>query len=196
MPRQQKPLSPRLYAQLRGYTQEAVRKAIDSGRLKASLVYDVRGKPKIADVELADREWAANTRPRIDEPLPNVKSKSARGRARKPAPVASEPAPDEPETGGEWIDYNEARRRREVENWKLAAIERERADLDLAARRGELVEASNVADRWVEAVTAAKTKLLGVPSRLRQRHPDADPAIFRDNDDLIREALEELADGR
>ena len=60
------PLSLRAYAAhrkrqgLRGGSLEAVRRAIESGRLKASVTV-VDGLPRIADPEFADREWAANT---------------------------------------------------------------------------------------------------------------------------------------
>ncbi len=56
------PLSLRAYAAhrtrqgLRGGSLAAVQRAIDSGRLRASVV-----DGRIADPELADREWAANT---------------------------------------------------------------------------------------------------------------------------------------
>jgi hypothetical protein len=55
-----KTTSLRAYAKHREVSAEAVRKAIKSGRLKKAIV-DVRGTPQIADIQLADREWAANT---------------------------------------------------------------------------------------------------------------------------------------
>jgi phage terminase Nu1 subunit (DNA packaging protein) len=60
-----KPLSLRAYAKHRGVSAEAVSKAITEGRLRES-VTRVKGAPKIADAELADREWDANTRPRVE----------------------------------------------------------------------------------------------------------------------------------
>ncbi len=54
------PLSLRAYARRRGVSAEAVSRAIAKGRLQASVVR-VNGAPKIADPEMADREWAANT---------------------------------------------------------------------------------------------------------------------------------------
>jgi phage terminase Nu1 subunit (DNA packaging protein) len=55
-------MSLRAYATRRGVSSEAVSKAISAGRLRDS-VERVRGIPKIADPELADREWEENTRP-------------------------------------------------------------------------------------------------------------------------------------
>lgn len=42
---------------LPGCSKAAVSKAIKAGRLAKSVVRDHRGQPKIADPELADREW-------------------------------------------------------------------------------------------------------------------------------------------
>lgn len=61
-------ISLRQYARHRGVTLSAVRTAIDSGRLVESVTLDAHGKRKIRDVELADREWYANTLPRADQP--------------------------------------------------------------------------------------------------------------------------------
>ena len=55
-----KPISLRDYAKLRGVSVEAVSKAIKAGRLKKSVTY-VNGKPKISDPSIADKEWQANT---------------------------------------------------------------------------------------------------------------------------------------
>lgn len=57
------PISLREYARHRaargfvGTSAAAVSKAVASGRLVKSVVRDHRGQPKIADPELADREW-------------------------------------------------------------------------------------------------------------------------------------------
>jgi hypothetical protein len=51
------PLSLRAYARHRGVSAPTVLRAIRRGSLKASLVRDVDGHAKIADVALADSEW-------------------------------------------------------------------------------------------------------------------------------------------
>lgn len=63
---QASPLSLHRYAARRGVSTAAVSKAIKSGRLSASVVFDHLGDPKIGDADLADREWNANTRERAD----------------------------------------------------------------------------------------------------------------------------------
>ncbi len=60
-----KPISLSAYGRRRGVSCEAVRKAILSGRLSRSVVW-IGGRAKISDPVLADREWAANTRWRMD----------------------------------------------------------------------------------------------------------------------------------
>lgn len=50
----------RAYARHRGCTHRAVQRAIKTGRVSKALVV-VNGRPRIADFELADREWLANT---------------------------------------------------------------------------------------------------------------------------------------
>ena len=74
-PTPQPPISLRAYAKHRaaaglpGCSPEAVSKAVKSGRLRDSVVL-VDGEPKIADPELADREWAERSAPRILQPSP------------------------------------------------------------------------------------------------------------------------------
>lgn len=58
----------RAYAKHRGVSLAAVQTAIDAGRLRESVTRDEHGTRKIADVELADREWRANTMPRVGHP--------------------------------------------------------------------------------------------------------------------------------
>lgn len=173
------------YAKRRGVQHEAVRRAVREGRLERSVVI-VNGKPKIADPELADREWAERTQPRIDY----VASQAARA-------VAARSAPGDGSSGDPDYDlsYEEARRRREVELWRQARVKREVDELDLATKRGELVTARDAATAFADMVTVAKTRLLGVPSRLKQRAPHIATEDVALLDDLLREALESLADG-
>lgn len=58
----------RAYAKHRGVSLAAVQTAIDAGRLRESVTRDEHGTRKIANVELADCEWRANTMPRVGQP--------------------------------------------------------------------------------------------------------------------------------
>jgi hypothetical protein len=173
-----KAMSLREYARRRGVTAEAVSKAIMAGRLAESVVR-VKGQPKISDPKLADREWEANTRPRVDLPPPTQESD-------EPAPAADDQNPP---------DYYVSRAKREAAAARREAALAELAELDVAERRGELVDANEMAEKFVEVVTVAKTKLLGVPARVKQRLPHVATEDIRLIDELVREALEDLADG-
>lgn len=178
-------LSLRAYARRRGLSPEAVSKAVADGRLRES-VTRAGGAPKIADPDLADREWAANTRPRIDHP---------------PAPVADEPSPPTPRPRRQPTahvvveddparprvpDYNESRARREA---ALADM----AEIEVAERRGDLVPVDEARAEVLERYTLVRTRLLGVPSRVAQRLPHLAAEVVPVLDELLREALEELA---
>jgi phage terminase Nu1 subunit (DNA packaging protein) len=169
----EKPLSLRKYAQHRGTSHTAVQRAIESGRLRESIVH-VNGVPKIRDLATADAEWHANTRATIAtmaQPVPPPAELMATGEPRAVP------------------DLQESRARLECARADLA-------ELELAERRRELVPASDIAAKFEDVVTSAKTKLLGLASRIKQRMPHIVETDIRAIDDLVREALESLADGR
>ena len=59
----QKSMTLTAYAERRGVSQPTVSRAVQSGRLSASVVRGPNGDPIIVDPELADQEWEANTDP-------------------------------------------------------------------------------------------------------------------------------------
>jgi hypothetical protein len=146
----------------------------------------IDGRPKITSATEADAEWAANTRTeRVQEPR-------AGGTNQAPADGFSPPGWH----ADEHIDFNEARRLHEIERWRRAEVDRKKAELELAKARGELVDAAGAKAAVVDAFSRVRTKLLGVPARCRQSLPDLPLEAVALIDDRIREALEELADGR
>lgn len=157
---------------LPGANLKSVQRAIEAERLRESVVRDAAGTASIRDPVLADREWAQAT----DEARrPMVEG--------APAPLGEEPAGDSaPESIGE------ARRRKEI------AVANLRED-ELRVRRGQLIEAAGVERRLVEVFTACKTKLLGIPTRARQTDPTLTGPQVALIDALVREALENLANG-
>ena len=80
-----------------------------------------------------------------------------------------------------------------------AALEKEYrarlAKLDYEQRLGELVKATDVQFKWASILTQIKTKLLGIPSKLKQ----SDPSLSTDQVDRIdreiRQALIDLGGG-
>jgi hypothetical protein len=165
-----KPMSLRAYARRRGVSPEAVSKAVADGRLRES-VTRAGGAPKIADPDLADREWDTNTQPRADQvALPGTQSNGA-------------------------ADYHTSRAIREAAAARRETAQAELAELELAERRGQLVDAEQARADVIAAFSLVKTRLLAVPSRLGQRLPDVAADVVPVVDELIREALEELAGG-
>ena len=83
-------------------------------------------------------------------------------------------------------DYNESRARHEYEKANLAELVRLEKEA-LLLPRGEVERA------WAESVTIAKTKLLAVPTRAKQRIPHLTLEEIEILTMLQREALEDLA---
>lgn len=159
-----KPMSLTAYGQRRGVSAVAVSKAIKTGRLAASVVRDEHGAPKIADPDLADQEWEANSRQAAPAPLANV--------------------PDLAESNAMLMA---AKARREC---ALADL----AELELGERRGELVSTEDARSEVRDRYAIVRTRMLGVPSRVAQLRPDLAAEVVPVLEKLIREALEELAD--
>lgn len=189
------PLSLTAYAKRRGVSAVAVSKAVAAGRLSASVVRDERGAPKIGDVDLADREWSANTRTRIDHPPPApVRTPDAQRRRPQAAPEPSS-ALDPYRVGLDDVpDYNTSRAKREAAAARRESATADLTELDLAERRGELVGAGAARAEVIERFTIVKTRILGVPTRVAQRLPHVAVEVVPVLDELLREALEELAD--
>jgi phage terminase Nu1 subunit (DNA packaging protein) len=162
------PLSRRAYARHRGVSHTAVNLAIAGGRLKACL--DADGN--IADAVLADQEWDANT--------DLTKAPTAvRERAEERRAAVLPPA-------GDVETLPEATRREKVAKANMA-------ELQLAEAAGELVPAAEVRGKLVDVFGAVRTKLLGIPSKIRQTDSSTTPAQLATFETLIREALEGLA---
>lgn len=162
---------------------------IKSGQLKTFV--GSNGKPRIAREGLEDL-WASITRTRIDSPRPR------RASSEPPVPlrplderlrqaVVIDQAPDSVRSSGEVVpDYNESRAKSEYEKSLLLELERKQ-------KEGLLVPRKDVETTWAQVITTAKTKILGVPSRVRQRIPHLSLEEVDIISGIIREALEEIA---
>jgi phage terminase Nu1 subunit (DNA packaging protein) len=173
----QKSLSLRAYAQHRkqlglpGGSLQAVQRAIDKDRI--SCVLDA-GVKRIPDPDAADREWAANT--------DHTRSP---GYVKDMADMTDEELEQlEGEEGGPSLSKASAIEK----HWKAKS-----AELAYKERAGELVNAAEVATEYANFCTTVRTKLLGLPSRMKQAHPDLTLEQLATLDDYVREALEELA---
>jgi hypothetical protein len=190
------PISLTAYAKRRGVSPVAVSKAVAAGRLSASVVRDDRGAPKIADPELADREWTANTRPRIDHPPAAPRAPAA---DREPAPdfqappARPRPAPVSAPTLDVIPDYNESRARREAAAARKEVAHADIAEMERDERKGELVSVDAARADVIDRFAIVRTRLLGIPSRVAQRMPHVASEVVPVLDELLRDALEELA---
>jgi hypothetical protein len=193
-----KPLSLRAYAKRVGVSVEAVSKAVTSGRLSGSVVRDERGAPKIGDVELADREWAANTRPRVDYPpvAPPADTGAAPPPIRKPAAEPSararQAAPGQAAPAGDVPDYNVSRAVREAHAARREKAMADKAELEVAEMRGDLVAVDVARADVLDIFMRLRAKLLALPSRTAQRLPSLAHQIVPVLEELVREALVEL----
>ena len=86
-------------------------------------------------------------------------------------------------------DYNESRAR--TEHLKAELLELERAE-----KEGSLVSAAEVETKWIELVTIARTKLMGMPTKAKQRMPDLSGDDIAVLEDIVRECLEDLSGER
>lgn len=157
------------YARHRGVSPAAVSKAIESGRLKHCLVTS-NGKVRITSAAMADLEWDANTN--------QAKAPPASGSATLPLEPAEES-----------MSFNAASTAEKVWKSKLA-------ELEYRSRVNELVDAKEVEARIVDDYTRCKTKLLGVPRRVKAALPHLTTTDVLAIDALIRESLEDLASNK
>lgn len=156
------------YARHRGCSRQAVSRAWKAGRLRQSVVL-VEGRPTIPDVAAADREWAENS-----------------DYTRQPQRIEERPddAPSQEAAG----PYAGAAAREK--HWKAHL-----AELQYKQRAGELVDAVEASAGWAALCSEIRTRLLGVPSKVKQRRPECPRELLATIDDEIREALEALGTG-
>ncbi len=83
-------------------------------------------------------------------------------------------------------DYEESRAR--TEHLKAELLE-----LDRKQKEQLLVPAAEVKSSWAQIISLARTKVLGIPSKAKQRIPDLDTSAMTCLEDIVRESLEDLA---
>lgn len=161
-----------------GVSNEAVYAAIKTGRLSAKECVD--GKIRV-DSETMREEWAKNTQSRIGVgPSRASGAKPLRNREERMV------GPRITKTNEAIPDYDESRARTEHLKAELLELERKQ-------KEGVLIAAAEVEAKWVEIIVMARTKILGIPTKAKQRIPDLDVDAIGVLDDIVRETLEELA---
>lgn len=165
-----------------GVSRTAVYKAIKQGRLPVVRSRDGR---ELIQSETLREDWYAKTMAKI-----GVGPKPPAGESAFPPerPKRDQQSLTAPEPGDIVPDYNESRARTEYLKAELLELERKE-------KEGLLVRASEVEAKWVEVITISRTKVLGVASKAKQRIPDLTQDQIAILEDIVREALEELAEG-
>ena len=161
----------RQYAKHRGVSPEAVSKAVKTGRL--STVTDEKGNRKI-DPVVADREWFSN---RDESYIRNTPMTN-----EELAPPAAPEEPDKPKGP----NYAQHRAIREAFAARLAKLEYEE-------KTGRLVDGEEIRKLWVTVASIVRTKVLGIPSKIRQQIPETTGEQYVIIEKIVREALEDLA---
>lgn len=163
---------------LPGGTHGAVQKAIRTGRIQINA-------DGLIDSDAADQAWAAatNTNKRTS-PRPV----SAPGReAIEEDEIDGAPAFDpEASTARPGMSLAQAAALEKVWNANLA-------ELKYRKLLGELVGAKDLSDQLAALFTSCRTKLLGVPTTLRQQMPELSLQQLALIDKVIRQALEDLS---
>lgn len=183
-------------ARLLDVSKQAVHKAVASGRLTGHS--DSKGRVFIDSLTMRE-EWQRNTQKRI-------------GRGPKPPAGTTERTPKRPGelTPNERRDQQAEQGEASAASLNLARTTEDIPDYDVSRARTEhlkaellelerkqkeqiLVKAEEVEAKWVEIITMARTKILGIPTKAKQRIPDLDTDAIGLLDDIVRETLEDLA---
>jgi hypothetical protein len=160
----------------RSCTRQNVEQLVKKGRLKESTL-------AVSPIRVDGEKLLAEYLAVVDARQSQVKGpRPKRTQAQRP------PASALASTSAETLpDYNESRARSEFEKANLL-------ELDRKTKEGLLLRREDVDRAWGEAVAIAKTKLLAVPTRARQRIPHLTLDEIEELTQLIREALQEVAD--
>lgn len=77
---------------------------------------------------------------------------------------------------------------------RVEFLKAELLEMDRREKEGALVRADEVQRKWTEVAGIVRTKVLAVPSKAKQRIPDLPQGAVGILEDIVREALEEIAD--
>ena len=162
------------FARRMGVDPKAVTRAIKDGRIFVTLNADGR---EMIDAVTAAKQWSDNSRFRIE--------------ASRAAEIARRGDDDAPEAQVEshlLPTISESRIVREHYDAQLAKLEYEK-------ERGKFIGIDESRRAWSAIATAARTRLLGVPSSAKIRMPELTAGQIATIEELIRDALSDVADG-
>jgi hypothetical protein len=183
-----------------GKSRQAVRDLVNRGVLTDCVVRDRDGKPiGITNADDLRAECNAKVRPRAggggqeaEIAAKRAAKRDSKPRSLRPVSIRTAPKPAAaerpPRTNPDEVpDYNESRAKTEYEKSLLLEIERRQ-------KEGQLVERESVVSTWAQLINSAKTKLLAVPTTVRQRIPHLTAEEGEVIDVVIRAALADLTE--
>lgn len=144
------------YARRRGVSKVAVNIAIKAGRITLT-----DGK---IDPEKADAEWARNSRPRVNS-VPSTSKKMAPA-ARAPIQPTAPPVTPVTPVASVPIDLRADTPPWQESKARQAAIDADKAEIELAKMVGALVDAATVRAEFSRRISAVREGLLQLPARL------------------------------
>ena len=143
-------------------------------------------KGRIVPVRRDGKEWIDGET--LREQWGNARSRMRNVNSRVPKPGVVGDVGKVSRAAEDLPDYNESRARTE---WLKAEL----MELERAEKEGELVRADEVSKTWGDLVAITRTKMMAVPSKAKQRIPEIPADAFVALEEIVREALEDLADG-
>jgi len=179
-----------------GVTKEAVYAAIRTNRL--SVVRTGDGRELINSTTMRE-EWQRNTQKRIGRG-PKPPAGTTERTPKRPGELTPNERRDQQAELGEAsaASLNLARTTEDIPDYDVSRartehLKAELLELERKQKEQILVKAEEVEAKWVEIITMARTKILGIPTKAKQRIPDLDTDAIGLLDDIVRETLEDLA---
>lgn len=179
-----------------GVTKEAVYAAIRTNRL--SVVRTGDGRELINSTTMRE-EWQRNTQKRIGRG-PKPPAGTTERTPKRPGELTPAQRREQQAEQGEAsaVDLNLARTTEDIPDYDVSRartehLKAELLELERKQKEQILVKAEEVEAKWVEIITMARTKILGIPTKAKQRIPDLDTDAIGLLDDIVRETLEDLA---
>ena len=189
-----------------GVSDSAVHKAIKAGRIAIAGRTPTSDRPLVAWPQ-AQQDWGANSdsakRTHVGAtgkserrtkyagaPAAPVPPTSAQVKAAEAATPASEEFDAPP--AGKAVQGPSLAQSKAVREAYLARL----AKLEYERETGKVIPADEAKARWYKHITAAKTRILGIPAACKQRVADLPLSAVAAIEAVCREALEDLANGR
>lgn len=172
-----------------GVSDTAVHKAIKSGRIIVAKRNEKNDRPLLAWPQCRE-DWLNNS---DNSKRTHAGGEKARQKSVAAAPLplansAAEPDVIEPQQPVRGPSLAQSKALREAYMARLAKLEYDQ-------KSGKLVDVDDVKIAWYRHITAAKTRIMGVPSACKARYSDLPLSVIVIIEQVCREALEDLADG-